>query len=245
MLHESETQRRTGRRWVAEAARLVAVLLVCAGLIYALRANFGAITTVLDRLGPWAPVAFVAMHVVVVSLGFPVSILGFFAGASFGMLRGTVVLLVAGLLAAAVMFVVSRRMLSGRVRAFASTRPRLQRFLVLAETDSTRLMILMRLSPLHYSVVCYLLGASRVRWGPYLVTSTFVLPSAALQAYVGHTAGRLGRRVALGEGIGTLEIVLTVVGVLAAVLLLVMVGRLARRALDAEGKEPDTSGDRA
>lgn len=158
--------------------------------------------------------------------------LGFVAGATFGLLEGVALLLAAAMLTAAAVFFVARRWLASRVRAHAALRPRLSRFLDLAEADSWRVMVLMRFSPLHFAVVCYLLGASRVRPWPYLITSLCVLPSAALQAYVGWTARRVGGQAAAGQRIDTLEVVLMVVGLVAAIALLVITTRLVRRALD-------------
>ncbi len=216
---------------------MLAAVAIFAGLILVLRPHLPGLEAWLDGLGLWAPVVFVLAHVVLVSAGFPVSILGFVAGATFGLVTGTSLLVLAGLLAAAVMFGLSRRWFAGRVRRFAGTRPRFSRFLDLAEADAWRLMVLMRFSPVHFATVCYLLGASRVRFWPYLVTSACLLPSAVLQAYLGWTARRVGGAAEAG-GLDTAEAVLTAVGLVAAVALLVAMGRLARRALN---EPPETA----
>ncbi len=222
------------RTWPREALRVGfgAVILVVAAVL--LREHFASLEGWLQGLGRWAPLAFLVVHVVAVPFFFPVSVLGFLAGATFGFWLGTGILFVGGMVVAAIMFALARHVMADRVRRYASGRPRLARFLDLAEDDSTRLMILLRLSPLHFSLVSYLLGASRVRFAPYWLTSAFVLPSAALQAYVGRTAREVGQRSLSGEGGNTWETVAAVVAILAAVVLTVMLGRLARRALETD-----------
>jgi len=229
--------RRVLPAWARESLRVLAGLLVFVVLILLLKDHVRTLEAWLLDLGPWAPVVFVLAHVVLVSLGFPVSVLGFVAGATWGLTTATGLLLVAGLAAASLMFFISRRLLGHRVLAMAASRPRFARFLALAEDDSWRIMVLLRLSPLHYAVVCYLLGAGRVRFWPYFITSACVLPSAILQAYLGVATRRVGGQAASGEGLQTMETVLAVVGVTAAVTLLVVMGRLTRRAL-LEGAEP-------
>jgi uncharacterized membrane protein YdjX (TVP38/TMEM64 family) len=228
-----ETAAASGRSWPREVLRLLLATAVVVAAIVLLREHFAAIEGWLAGLGPWAPLAFVAVHAVAVPCFFPVSVLGFLAGVSFGFGLGTAVLFVGGLISASIMFALARGVASARVRAYARRRPRLARFLELAEEDAVRLMILLRLSPLHFALVSYLLGASRVRFAPYLLTSAFVLPSAALQAYVGRTAKVVGNRALAGEDGNPWETVAAVVAVVAAVILTVMLGRLARRALDA------------
>lgn len=217
--------------WLREILRVLAGVVVFVALVWLLKDHVGTMEQWLQDLGAWAPVIFVAVHVVVVSLGFPVSVLGFVAGATWGMGAGTLILLVAGLGAASLMYAVSRNLLSRRVIRFAETRPRFARFLRLAEDDSWRIMVLLRFSPLHFAAVCYLLGAGRVRFWPYFITSACVLPSAFLQAYLGDTARRVGDQAASGQGLETMETLLAALGIAAAVGLLVVMGRLTRRAL--------------
>lgn len=221
-----------GHDWRRDAIGAVAVVAAIVVLLAVARPDVADLERWLAELGVWAPLIFVALYMILVSVGFPVSVLGFVAGATFGVLGGTALLLVAALLTASVIFGLSRRWLSGRVRAHVAARARLTRFLELAEADSWRVMVLMRFSPVHYAVVCYLLGASRVRFWPYLITSFCVLPSAALQSYVGWTARRVGAQAATGARVDPLEVALAVLGILAALALLVIMTRLVRRVLD-------------
>lgn len=234
-----------GTLWWRETLRALAGIAVFVVFALLVREHFGTARTWLADLGFWAPAAFVAVYVITVTFGFPVSVHGFLAGASFGIFFGTSLLIAGGLLAAVAMFVIARVFFAAQVNRFAMTRPRLARFLDLAAADSLRVMVLMRLSPLHFGLVSYLLGASRVRFLPYLVTTLLVAPSAALQAYMGHTVAQVGRRTAAGGSLASVETVVAAVGILAAVLLLVLIGQLARRALHLDDETTDGADEHA
>ena len=235
MSHEQATpagaSRRPAGRAAAAVVRVVGVLASLAGLAWLIRMHWPQVETWLADLGPWAPVAFVAIHALVVPLGFPVSVLGILAGATFGWLPATALLLLAGLIAAVEMYLLARHLLAARVRAWVRTRPRLAHAMALADQDAVWLMVLLRLSPLHYSAVCYLLGAARVRFRPYLWTSLLVLPSAAFQAFVGHAARVVGRGLATDGDLAAGRAVLLIAGLVATAALMLVLGRIARRAL--------------
>ena len=229
----ASTPRPAGRIWWREAARVLIGAAVVVGAAILLREYFGDLEAWLEGLGAVAPLAYLAIYALAAPLFFPVSVLGFLAGALFGFWQGTLVLVIGGLVAAGIMYVLDRWLVAARIRDLAGRRPRFARFLALAEEDSLKLMILLRLSPLNYGLVCYLLGAAQVRFLPYLLASAFVLPSAALQAWVGYTAREVGRRSLAGDTLGVWQWVLAAVGILAAVVLTILLGRMARRALDA------------
>jgi uncharacterized membrane protein YdjX (TVP38/TMEM64 family) len=230
----------SGPTW-QDALRLVSAVLAFIVLAWLVRTHAGAIEGWLTGLGAWAPLAFVLVHAVVVPLGFPVSVLGVLAGATFGWLVGTLVMLVAGLVSASIMYGLARSLLAGWILRWTGRRPRLARMLELARRDSWRLMILLRLSPLHYGTVSYLLGAARVRYGPYLVTGLLVLPSAGFQAYLGHAARVVGQDVAAPGQVAIGRVVMLVGGLVATALLTVLLGRMARRALEEDHDGPQTT----
>ena len=227
----------TRRSRVLAVVRAVVATAAVVALAVVVRGRYGLVERWLLDAGPWALPLFLMVYVVVIPLFFPVSVLGFLAGAIFGFVRGTALLLLAGLLAGSLMYGLGRWIFAGRVRRHAAARPRLARFLALAEADSVRLMVLLRLSPLHFGFLCYILGAGRVRFLPYVVTTALVLPSAALQAWVGASARTVGQRFGSGDPPGPWHITLLVVGIVAATVLTMLVGRLAKQAL-----ESDTAG---
>ncbi len=224
---------RNPRDWRRIAAGVVA-FAVGAWLV---RQYYGDFEGWLQGLGPWAPLVFIGVHAVTVTFMMPVSALGFLAGASFGVVNGTLILLVAGLVTASLMYGLGRSVLATRVFRYSATRPRVARFLDLANKDSVRIMILLRFSPLHFGVLNFVMGASRVRFLPYLATTCCLLPSALLQAYAGHTASILGQQVQAGEDFASMKLLLAGIGLLVVIILTVVLGRLARQALEAADED--------
>ncbi len=220
---------------VSARVRIVAAVAVGIGLVAGLRFYAGDLESWLRGLGQWRGPVFVGLHVVAVSCFFPVSVLGFLAGILFGFRTGLTVLALADVMTAAIMYGASRRWLSGRRERWLAGHVRWQRFVRLADDDALRIMMLLRLSPLNYGLVNYVLGMSRVPVVPYLVATLLVLPTAALQVFIGSTARAVGHAGGVSE-IGAARVVLMLVGALAAVVLLVIVGRLAQRALEEDQK---------
>jgi len=218
------------RRWAAGTV----AFLVGAWLV---RQYYGDFEAWLQGLGEWAPLVFIGVHAVSVTLMMPVSALGFLAGASFGVVKGTLILLLAGLVTASLMYWLGRGVLSERVLKYSAERPKLARFLKLVDHDSVRIMVLLRFSPLHFGVLNFLMGASRVRFLPYLATTCCLLPSALLQAYAGHTARVLGQQAMAGGEFDTWKLILAGTGLVVVIILTVVLGRLARKALEATDEE--------
>jgi len=207
-----------------------------------LRRHLGDLEAWLAGLGPWAPAALLAFHAVAVPLFFPVSVIGVTAGALFGFWGAVALLVAAGLLTGTLMYGLGRWALAGWVQRRRARSARVGTFLRLAEQDSVRIMVLLRLSPLHYGLINYAMGAGRVRFWPYFWTTVLVLPSAALQAYVGAAARRLGSMSDVAD-LDAPRLVLGALGLVALALLLVLVGAKAKQALEAAAAEPPADRD--
>ncbi len=214
--------------------RVAAALMALVVLAWLVRTHYHHVEVWLGGLGHWAPAAFILVHAVLVPLGFPVSVLGVLAGATFGWLAATGLLLAAALLAASLMYLLGRTLLAGPARRAIARRPRLIRLAAMVDRDTLRLMVLLRLSPLHFALVSYLLGAGRVPYAAYVATTLLVLPSAAFQAYVGHAARVVGQEVAITGAVATGRLVYLGAGLLATAALAIVLGRMARRALEAD-----------
>ena len=218
------------RGWLgAIGLALLLAVLIWAGQLAG--RHFGAVEDLITQLGHLGPVFFVVIYVVITPFGFPVSVLGFAAGAMFGVAAGSFILTVAALLAAAVIYPLGHRILRTRVLAYAAARPKLDAFVTLAVRDAAKLMVLVRLSPLNFALASYLLSASGVRLRTYLAGTLLVLPSAALQAYLGYAARRLGRVAGGLDASSRVDDLLTLTGLIVGLILLTVIGNMARKAV--------------
>ena len=131
---------------------------------------------------------FVGSFVLLTVLCFPVSILGFSAGAIFGPVKGILLLFPSGLLAGLLMFFIARWALRGRIRTLVESRPRLLALDALARRQAFRLNLLTRLSPFNYGLASYTLASGPTSVQAYLVGMLATLPSMTAHVVLGHLA---------------------------------------------------------
>lgn len=186
-----------------------------------------------DGLGPWGPLVFVVGYAVAVVAFVPGSILTLAAGAIFGLVEGTVLVLVGATLGSTAAFVVSRYLARDAVarkvegdRRFASIDRAIER-------EGRRIVFLLRLSPIFpFNLLNYALGLTRVRLADYVVASLGMLPGTLLYVYSGKVAGELATLAGSGavhRGVGYYSVI--GVGFAATAIVTILVTRVARRAL--------------
>jgi uncharacterized membrane protein YdjX (TVP38/TMEM64 family) len=186
-----------------------------------------------DALGPWGSLVFVVGYAVAVVAFIPGSILTLAAGAIFGLVEGTVLVLVGATLGSTAAFVISRYLARDAVarkvegdRRFASIDRAIER-------QGRRIVFLLRLSPFFpFNLLNYALGLTRVRLVDYVVASLGMLPGTLLYVYSGKVAGELATLAGSGavqRGAGYYAVI--GVGFAATVIVTIFVTRVARRAL--------------
>ncbi len=211
---------------------LLLALIVLGGLGFLLGHNFPRLRLFIEGLGPWAPLAFVALYLALAPCFFPLSILDLSCGAMFGVTRGFEILALANALAALEMYVGSRWLFAQRVGRFIQARPRWRRFYALAGLKDWKILALLRLSPTNFAVVNYMLGAAHVSFTRYMVTWLILVPKALLHAAIGHALYRLGQSAPSSNALAKSETALLVLGLVSILLLAAILSRRIRRALE-------------
>lgn len=180
---------------------------------------------------------FVAVFVGLTTLCFPVSVLGFTAGVLYGPWLGLAVIFPAGLVSGSFMFVLGKNVLRSLTRRLVGRDRRLAAMEHLATRQAVRLNLLARLTPINFGLVSYGLASGQSPYRAYLIGLLAILPSLALQVWVGALVGQGGQMVA-GEGrTGTLRLAGLVFGIVFLLVLSWQIGRLVRQAL-AESRLP-------
>lgn len=221
-------------RQIQRSLRILTGLLLLTGVI--LVATQGAtwwpeLKAQISDTGSSGFLLFLAVFVGLTALCFPVSVLGFTAGAVYGPWLGLALLFPAGLISGSLIFVLGKSALRGVVHSLVARDRRLAAMEKLASYQAVRLNVLARLSPINYGLVSYALAAGKSGFGSYFVGLLAILPSMALQVWVGALAGGGGDLLA-GEGTqDRLRLVGLAVGILFLVILTWQVGRLFRQAI--------------
>ena len=193
-------------------------------------------------LGPWGPVALSAAILVTVPLLVPDSIFGVTAGVAFGLAQGTLYYFGATYLVNLLIYAASRRWLRARVLRSIEKRPRLDAIVRASRAQSLRLTFLIRVIPLNSAAVSYALGAGGVPFRPFAIGTLGLFPHMLLTVYLGYAAARVTTLSRSSSSGWTLETVMMSLGLIACLVLVLQVGRIARSALE-ELEAPDGDSD--
>ena len=184
-------------------------------------------------LGPWGPLAFVALYVLATVLFLPGSVLTLGAGVVFGVVIGVVTVSIAATLGATAAFLVGRYLARDRIARRIESNPTFKAIDEAVEREGWKIVGLTRLSPVFpFNLLNYAFGITRVRLRDYVLASWIgMMPGTAMYVYLGSLAGDVA---ALGAGRGArspAEWALYLIGLLATVAVTVYLTRLARAAL--------------
>jgi uncharacterized membrane protein YdjX (TVP38/TMEM64 family) len=200
----------------------------------------GLLETLLPALrSPAGAVAFVPLYALWVTLLLPGVWASMLAGALYGTWWGSVVVFVGASLGAVAAFLLGRHWLRDWARRRLATVPKLQAIEVAVSREGLRLVLLTRLSPAFpFSLLNLAYGLSEVSLRDYCIGLIGILPGTVLFCALGALAGDVARFGEVLHGradAGTWA--LRIVGVLATVGSVWVVGRAARRALESQ-EEP-------
>lgn len=235
-----EPGRPSRSRFPGSARRLVviAVMIVCL-FVLARQAPIGdaadALAGWVRDWGAWGPLIFGLIYIVAVVALVPASALSIAAGAIFGPWVGTILVSIAATTGAALAFLASRYLLRGALTARFGANPRLQAIDQAIGEGGWKIVALLRLSPaVPFNIQNYLYGLTRIRFWPCTITSWLaMLPGTLLYVSTGH-AGRAGlSAVSQRHPLAPLAWAPPVIGLVATVVVVWYVNRLARKALAA------------
>ena len=234
--------RQTAIRWA-----LLAAIVVAGGLLLYALPTGRAVEAAQDgaaSLGPWGPAAFGGLYVALALLLVSGAAMSVAAGTVFGPVTAFVTINLSAVVSGALAFLIGRYLARDWAARFARRNKYLRAARGTVEEGGFKAMLLLRISPLvPFTPVNYLLGATPAGFGPYLLSTWLgTMPGTLLYVYLGHLA-RAGLR---GEGGGRTpqEWAYLGLGAVATVVMMVYLGRLAKRKLDesASPDDPETEG---
>lgn len=184
--------------------------------------------------------AFIPLYALWVTLLLPGVWASMLAGALYGPWWGSLVVFMGACLGAEAAFLLGRTWLRDWARRRLAAVPKLQAIEQAVSREGLKLVLLTRLSPAFpFSLLNLAYGLSEVSWRDYSIGLIAILPGTILFCGLGALAGDVARfgEVLSGQAdAGTW--ILRVVGVLATVASVWLVGRAAQRAL--QGGDPPT-----
>jgi pyruvate/2-oxoglutarate dehydrogenase complex dihydrolipoamide dehydrogenase (E3) component/uncharacterized membrane protein YdjX (TVP38/TMEM64 family) len=212
---------------------LLGLAAVFIGLLFLpVREWFVQFESYVRSLGAIGPVVVVLTYVVCTVLFIPGSAITIGSGTLFGLQTGLVVVVLGANLGALCSFLLARSVLRQKVAAWAAANPRFRALDQAIGEQGFKMVLLTRLSPVFpFVLLNYFLGLTAVRTGSYALANLLgMLPATFLFVYIGAAA----REAITAQGdpsAGFYQQVLKYVGLLATVAVVVIVTRIARKAL--------------
>jgi len=182
---------------------------------------------------PLGAIAFVPLYALWVTLLLPGVWASMLAGALYGTAWGSVVVFVGACLGAEVVFLLGRSWLRDWARGQLQRTPRLQAIEGAVSREGLKLVLLTRLSPAFpFSLLNLAYGLSQVSLRDYTLGLIGILPGTVLFCALGALAGDVARFGAVLSGrADPATWALRVLGVVATVVVVALVGNAARQAL--------------
>lgn len=217
---------------------IAASILLVAGIL-AVLVRAGANEQILMGLqwvqaqGLWAPLFFMLIMVAAVAFLLPGLPLTTGAGFVFGVIEGSLYVVLGTTLGAVLSFVIARYFFGKRAKEFIKSRTRLRLMGEEMKPHGWKIVLLLRLIPFFPSKLAnYFLGLTPVRLPHYAFGSLVgFIPFSVHNVYLGSIAADLSTMSARDLGRTPVEWALYGGGFLATVVMVVYLNRLARRAL--------------
>jgi len=217
----------TLRETATRASQLVGMLLPIGmglGISRLVSPYLPEFTAWVHTLGSWAPVAFVVGYVAVCVFMLPAFLLTMAGGAVFGVVKGSLLVVLGSTLGATTAFLLGRTVLRTWVAAQMARNATLVAMDRIIGQEGLRLMFLLRLSGIvPFVLTNYAMGVTTVTLRDFVLALVGIVPTVVTYAMLGQAGA------ATGEGSTPQWVVWTAIS--AAVLLAVTLTRMAQRAI--------------
>lgn len=191
-----------------------------------------AVEAFIASLGIWGPVIFIALFVFTMPFFVPNAPFAMAAGALFGLLWGTVYIVIAGLVAELLIFSGGHKLLRGRVERVLKKHPKLVALRGALTEKPIRFMVLLRLSPIPFTPICYMLSTTRVSYRDYIVGYCGYIPGNFVTVYFGFVAKHVAKMAGGAEDLSLPKVIIAVVTLIATAILVTYISHAAKKALD-------------
>jgi uncharacterized membrane protein YdjX (TVP38/TMEM64 family) len=192
----------------------------------------------LDQLGGWAVLAFAGVFVAVQLMLLPGAPMAIAAGFFFGFGKGWVAVTLGCTIGATVNFWIARTVARDWVQRKFGGNPKFRLIDRAIGREGWKIVALLRFVPIPFGLANYSYGLTPVRYVPYIIASFFaIIPANSLLVWIGATSqGELATILGKGRARHPLEYVLLAVGLIAAILVLRYLTKIARAAVERGGE---------
>ena len=185
------------------------------------------------NLGPIGPIVYALVYAACVTLFIPASILTVGAGAIFGFVKGTIVVVIGATIGATLAFLLARTVLRKKVEAMTKDNAKFRALDRAITREGTKIVLLIRLAPIFpFTYINYAFGLTGIKTLPYVI-ATFIgiLPATFAFVYLSDAA------VSAATAAHTARTVINIAGAVLALVASIFVARVATQAIKRAGVE--------
>jgi uncharacterized membrane protein YdjX (TVP38/TMEM64 family) len=185
-------------------------------------------------VGPIGYVIYALVYALCVTLFIPASILTLGAGAIFGVVAGTIVVVCGATLGATLAFLLARTVLRHKVEQMTANNPKFRALDRAIAREGSKIVLLIRLAPVFpFTYINYAFGLTGIRLLPYvLATFIGIIPASFAFVYLGNAAAS----AATGSA-DTARMAIKIGGAVVALIASIFVARVATKAIKRAGVE--------
>jgi uncharacterized membrane protein YdjX (TVP38/TMEM64 family) len=217
--------------------KIFVVLLIIAAIVIAYRFLpvsewLRAFQTYVRGLGVLGYVVYVVVYAICVVAFVPASILTLGAGAIFGFVGGTIVVVIGATIGATLAFLLARTVMRKRIETMTATNAKFRALDRAIASEGTKIVFLVRLAVVFpFTYINYAFGVTAIPlWRYVLATFLGIIPATAAFVFASSAA----TKAATGETSNITKIVYIAGGVI-AIIVSVLIGRIATRAIKRAG----------
>ncbi len=183
------------------------------------------------EMGFWGPLVLMILVALLTPLFIPDTLFALSAGALFGLLWGTAIMVAGALAASCICYVFSRYLFRSRVQLLLSRNERTAAVVAATEQQGLRIQLLLRLTPLSPVLLSYALGTTRTRFSTFLIACLGIVPGVFVEVYFGYVAKHAAKLAGNVNPESTLHHVATFSGLAICLIAMYFITQTARKAL--------------
>jgi uncharacterized membrane protein YdjX (TVP38/TMEM64 family) len=222
---------------VSVVKKIFVALLVIAAIVMAwhflpVSQWLRAFQAYVKNLGALGYVVYIAVYAICVVAFIPASILTLGAGAIFGFIGGTIVVVIGASIGATLAFLLARTVMRKRIETMTATNAKFSALDRAIANEGMKIVFLVRLAVVFpFTYINYAFGLTAIPlWRYVLATFLGIIPATAAFVFASSAA----TKAATGETSNIMKIVYIAGGVI-AIIVSVLIGRIATRAIKRAG----------
>jgi len=177
--------------------------------------------------GIYGPIIFILAFWIGTIIFIPGNLYAIASGLLFGLISGFIFISIAEVTGAIILFLISRYLARNILERYLSKHPKFFEIDKIVSKKGIKIMVLLRLVPLPYTFLCYLLGVSEVTFRDYVIALIVIFPKLFLMVYYGYVAKNLTKLTAgTGGDYSDLHYISLVIGVVVSIIAIAYIGHI-------------------